>query len=202
MKKICQIFCTLLIVLTALFSGCQKRRSLPSMGDPDIKTVETARKVVQALDQEVVFSISYLDQNTDTYRLYDIAKKSVPLLGAFETDSDAAVALIKIYEELLSQARKYDFESWLSADIDTFSNDAMYQTGTDILAKAETIEAMLALDCYYNLLNDQEIERMTADFLEMATILAKAEAAVNGSGDAEEIHTKFDTYRSYSVTHE
>ena len=139
------------------------------------ETLEIAENAVLKLSEEVVFSLG-LDCSLE--HMYNTAKWVEPDVKVLETKKDAALALIEIYEENLADARNYDFvsynEFWKNAvevaNIEPSEINDSLKKGRYLLGKRETIEALLAVDCYYNLLDDSQFQRMLDDFDEFAHI--------------------------------
>lgn len=140
---------------------------------PSEETLEIAKSAVEKLQLGVVFMPGVIMKTLS--ELYnDTAKWVAPELLTLETKEDAAIALIKIYEEMLEEYR--------SCDLDWFYDNVSsgQQPEKELLSEHNkivrlqrirmSIEALLALDCYYNLLDAYGIQRMTNDFNDYLTI--------------------------------
>lgn len=141
---------------------------------PSEETMEIAKTAVEKLQLGVVF-FPGLDVHKSVTGVYnDTAKWVAPELLTLETKEDAAIALIKLYEDMLEEYRSCNLEQFYENL--SFGN---YPTG-DILTEHNkivrlqvtrmVIEALLALDCYYDLLDTYNIQRMTDDFNEYLII--------------------------------
>lgn len=168
--------------------------SIITLSKASKETLEIAKNIVNKLEQESVFSL-YLGRSLE--QLYDTAKWVAPETKDFETRKDASIALIEIYEEMLVEVREYDFDSYFKY----FSkisekNDGLTDfivKGNYILGIRETIEAMLAIECYYNLLNEKQVQRMTEDFEEFSDY---EYASLCKIYDDTEFGTLFEKYRA------
>ncbi len=144
------------------------------------ETMELARVAVAKLRSGLVFlssssSISY--STTDEYNT--AAKWVAPELTVFEKKKDAAVALITLYEELLEEFRKCDLDWYFEtgeyrhntqwSDRPQEYNDK-FSNIRDLTRMRHVIETLLALDCYYDMLNEAEVERMLKDFDEYLAV--------------------------------
>lgn len=168
-----------------------------SICTPTAETIAKAEEIVHELSKEVVFSISYLNETTTTDKLYNIAKSVVPEVEAFEAMENATIALIAVYEELIARAENFDFKEYFSTDIDTLltTENEMFRIGSSILGERNTIEALLSLDCYYDRLDNQEIQRMIEDFEKLASIIESARNANNVSYEPSILFYQYCGYR-------
>ena len=107
--------------------------------------------------------------------------------------------MIKLYEDLLIEYRSCDLD-WFYKNVksgykpDSEHKDE-YMKITEIQATRMAIEALLALDCYYDLLDEHGIQRMINDFKEYITI---NNAFASKYYDDVSTDTMFDMYRSGS----
>ncbi len=157
------------------------------------ETLELARNVVQELESHAVFCYT-LGYSLD-YLYYEVAKYSVPGTKILETKSDASLALLEIYEEMLSEFREYDidrYHAYLEAG-QIVQDDDYILRGWKLFRCRENIEAMLALDCYYNLLDENEVQRMTDDFAEFADLNCSSWKKFDVNA---ECNTLFEIYRA------
>ena len=175
---------------------------------PSDETLELAGAAVEklqearALDASVLSIVRTLDEE---YNL--TAKWVAPELITLQTKKDAATALIKLYEELLTEYKTYNLDAyydWMIKDCEYANEHAPYpvseikiseenQRIIDLQVTRRVIEALLALDCYYDMLKPAEIERMKKDFNEYVTVTnASAEKYFDDVSD----ETIFDSYRN------
>jgi len=141
---------------------------------PSEETMEIAKTAVEKLQLGVVF-LPGLDVHKSAIGVYnDTAKWVAPELLTLETKEDAAIALIKLYEDMLEEYRSCNLERFYenlsfgnnpTGDILTEHNKIVRLQVTRMV-----IEALLALDCYYDLLDTYNIQRMTDDFNEYLII--------------------------------
>lgn len=141
---------------------------------PSEETMEIAKTAVEKLQLGVVF-LPGLDVHKSVTGVYnDTAKWVAPELLTLETKEDAAIALIKLYEDMLEEYRSCNLERFYenlsfgnnpTGDILTEHNKIVRLQVTRMV-----IEALLALDCYYDLLDTYNIQRMTDDFNEYLII--------------------------------
>lgn len=129
------------------------------------------RKAVLGLNQSSNFSWSLMDE-------YEVGKRVAPELIILETRKDSALAFIKLYEEMLNEFRDCDFDAYYNEaiSITEFLNQHApypiaelktsdeYKKVTRIYGVRLRLEALLSLDCYYDMLSEDEIERMMKDF--------------------------------------
>lgn len=161
------------------------------------ETVEAAESIVQKLAQNDVFSYE-LGFTTEAY--YETAKWVAVELDAFEAEPDASLSLIEVYEDLLSEARVYNFEAYF-AEVKAISDmqpekpsvlSEEYVRGTELLEKRETVEALLALDVYYDRLDQNDLMKMTGYFEEFARLRYVPAEKICGSAYPG---TLFEIYR-------
>lgn len=163
---------------------------------PSEETLELANTVVDKLQQAVVFSPG-LDMMQSLPEVYNnTAKWVAPELITLETKEDSALALIKLYEDFLTEYRSCDLD-WFYENVKSGyepDNDHKdeYMKITRIQTTRMVIEALLALDCYYDLLSEQDIQRMMADFKEYITI---NNASASKYYDDVSNETMFEMYR-------
>ena len=172
--------------------------SSPELNIASKETLEIAKDAVEQLEKEIVFSLG-LECSLD--HMYNTAKWVVPDVAVLETKKDASLALIEVYEEILTAASNYDFDNynafWKKAMANALDNPAelsdYIRYGRKILGERETIEALLALDCYHDLLDGYQLQRMSRDFNEFANIVS--DSSKQYYSDAES-YTVFELYRS------
>ncbi|MBQ9543645.1 MAG: hypothetical protein IJV00_00805 [Clostridia bacterium] len=152
---------------------------------------------MQKLTKEDVFSYE-LCFTAEEY--YETAKWVAAELESFELKPDASLSLIEIYEELLAEARVFDFEAFLiegkaisdMAPEKPSGISERFILGLDLLERRETLEALLALDVYYDRLDKSDVRIMTECFEEFAELKYKPSVKVCGSAYSG---TLFDIYR-------
>ena len=157
--------------------------------NPTDESLELARSAVQKLESGCVFlpgSSNLLLSLSDVYE--STAKWVAPEMITLETKKDAAVALIKLYEDLLVEYRSCDVERCYQVLTEEYARlNGMSQKARieeykkpeyddeilkviDLHRTRMTLEALLALDCYYDQLDERMIERMLANFDEFIEI--------------------------------
>lgn len=179
------------------FQNNELNKSESELQLASIETLSIARRVVQTLGQKSIFSL-YLDRTLN--QLYDTAKWVAPEVAFLESKTDSALAFIELYEELLDDLRDYDLDvycNYLQKLINNSTNESIEPNeyiiyGQRLFNIRETIEAMLALDCYYNLLDSNQIQRMYSDFAEFVNIFNSALK----KNDLPNSSTSFEKYRS------
>lgn len=163
---------------------------------PSEETQELANTAVEKLQQAVVFSpgLGLMQTLSEVYN--NTAKWVAPELITLETKEDSALALIKLYEDLLTEYRSCDLD-WFYENVksgyepDPDHKDA-YMKITRIQTTRMVIEALLALDCYYDLLDERGLQRMMADFKEYIAI---NNASASKYYDDVSKKTMFEMYR-------
>ena len=154
---------------------------------PTEETMELAEAAVQTLASKLVFM-------TEIYSYFPItisdiyeqnAKRVAPELTTLETKKDAAIAFIQLYENLLVQYRSCDLDHFYQVWSENAARmDEQLRWGEGYRPEFDdeterifrlrmtctTLEALLALDCYYNLLDEQMVQRMLDDFEEYRAI--------------------------------
>ena len=141
---------------------------------PSEETTEIAKTAVEKLQLGVVF-MPGLDVHKSVTGVYnDTAKWVAPELLTLETRQDASIALIKIYEDMLKEYRSCNLE-WFYENLSSGNNPMgdLITEHNKIVRLQRTrmvIEALLALDCYYDLLDTYNIQRITDDFNEYLII--------------------------------
>ena len=172
------IIASLLVIIISIHfkkqDSCLVDNDTEKYLNPSEETMEIAKTAVEKLQLGVVF-FPGLDVHKSVTGVYnDTAKWVAPELLTLETKQDASIALIKIYEDMLEEYRSCNLE-WFYENL----SSGNYPTG-DILTEHNkivrlrvtrmVIEALLALDCYYDLLDTYNIQRMTDDFNEYLII--------------------------------
>ena len=161
------------------------------------ETVETAGIIVQKLAQHDVFSYG-LGFTTESY--YETAMWVATELESFEAEPDASLALIDVYEDILCEARDFDFEKYYT-EVKAVSDMAPekpserskeYMQGLDLMKRRENVEGLLALDVYYDRLGQTDIQKMTGFFEEFAELEYEPGVKVCGSARSG---TLFEIYR-------
>lgn len=168
------------------------------------ETLLLAKNVVRKLSQEVVFTLG-LECTLD--HMYDTAKWVSPEVITLEAREDASLALLELYEEILTEFSEYDIDSyhafWEKA-LDSASNkpaeiNDFIRRGQELFSMRETIEALFALDCYYNLLDTPQIQRMTDAFEEFSNINNISTLNIYSESNSS---TLFEQYRAvYEASH-
>ena len=134
------------------------------------------------------------------HTLYDeyeyTAKWVAPELITLETKSDIAEAFIKLYEDMLKEYHSCNLD-WFYENVRpgfelNEENSADYYMITRLQNTRMVIEALLALDCYYDQLGEQSIQRMMNDFIDFAAIDYASASKVYKDASNE---TMFDMYR-------
>lgn len=168
------------------------------------ETLLLAKDVVRKLSQEVVFSLG-LECTLD--HMYNTAKWVSPEVMTLEAKEDASLALIELYEEILTEFVKYDIDSynafWEKALDSAVEKPAeindFIRCGQELFSVRETIEALLALDCYYNLLDTTQIQRMIDDFKEFSNVNNTSTLKIYGESNSSSL---FEKYRAvYEAEH-
>ena len=172
--------------------------------NPSDETMELAKTAVEKLQQGRVFMPGVSSNlNHTLYDEYEYTAKWVaPELIALETKSDTAMTLIELYEDLLKEYRACDldgFYDYLNKTDEFLQQNAPQPTSSvenirilDLQCTRMVIEALLALDRYYDQLEEQNIRRMMNDFTEFAAIdYASASKFFNDESN----ETMFDMYR-------
>ena len=165
---------------------------------PSDETLELAEIAVEKLRQELVFRPGVSSNLMHT--LYDeyeyTAKWVAPELITLETKSDIAEAFIKLYEDMLKEYHSCNLDWFYENARPGFElneeNSADYYMITRLQNTRMVIEALLALDCYYDQLGEQSVQRMMNDFAEFAAVdYASASKFYNDASN----ETMFDMYR-------
>lgn len=170
---------------------------------PGGETTELAETAVEKLQGAAVFEPSLGSERTLTEEYNMTAKWVAPELITLETKKDAAIALIGIYENLLNDFRSCDLDRFYANTKPGFEPEAEYRDEYMKIVRLRTtrmtIEALLALDCYHDLLNTDEIQRMTEDFNEYVAVNNASESRFYDDVPTE---TMFDMYRrgGYGMT--
>ena len=207
-KKRVPMIISLLIILASLLviiisihfkkqDSCLVDNDTEKYLNPSEETMEIAKTAVEKLQLGVVF-FPGLDVHKSVTGVYnDTAKWVAPELLTLETKQDASIALIKIYEDMLEEYR--------SCDLDWFYDNVSsgQQPEKELLSEHNkivrlqrirmSIEALLALDCYYNLLDAYGIQRMTNDFNDYLTI---DNSFASKYFDSFSTETMFKSYRN------
>ena len=144
------------------------------------ETMELARAAVEKLRSGLVFLSSSDNISFSITDEYNTAAKWVaPELTVFEKKKDAAAALITLYEELLEEFRKCDLDWYFETEEYRHNTqwsdrpqeyNGKFSKIRDLIRVRRVIETLLALDCYYDMLNEAEVERMLKDFDEYLAI--------------------------------
>ena len=172
------IIASLLVIIISIHfkkqDSCLVDNDTEKYLNPSEETMEIAKTAVEKLQLGVVF-FPGLDVHKSVTGVYnDTAKWVAPELLTLETKQDASIALIKIYEDMLEEYRSCNLERFYenlssgnnpTGDILTEHNKIVRLQVTRMV-----IEALLALDCYYDLLDTYNIQRMTDDFNEYLII--------------------------------
>lgn len=163
---------------------------------PSEETLELANTAVEKLQQGVVFDpgLGLMQTLPEIYN--NTAKWVAPELITLETKEDSALALIELYEDLLIAYRSCDLD-WFYENVKSgyepdFDHKDEYLKITEIQTTRMVIEALLALDCYYDLLDEQGVQRMMADFKKYIII---DNASASKYYDDVSQKTMFEMYR-------
>ncbi len=122
-------------------------------------------------------------------------------MNDFEKRKDASISLIELYEEMLTNLHEYDLDVYITYcsnfSENNYEKNNQY-TGyivevNTLFGIRETIEALLAVDCYYNLLDEKQVHRMIEDFKEFA--VCEYSSVCKTYGDTE-YSTLFEKYRA------
>ncbi len=201
MKKIAFSFLILAALIFPILSGCAKDDA-PKANE---ETVSIAGSAVEKIQEKRVFDFSVDSSLSAMYteRKYEMAKKIAPELNDLEAKEDSALALIGLYEDNLKTFRSYDLVRFYR-ELKTAAEQAG-TTGTapsEFLLRGgrlfnvrETLEALLALDVYYDRLDEEQIARMMRDFEEFAALEQAAKEEVY-PGEVSS-GTKFAIFRRY-----
>ena len=165
-------------------------------------TLQLAKAAVEKLADAQVFNTIHDSSPTPTTERYNSTAKWVaPEVTVLETKSDAALALILLYEEMLKEFRALDLESYyeyynthpLPDYEDRPADHKQLQREYHCLEDIRyAIEALLALDCYYDLLSDADYIRMYSNYEEYVTIKNTAGSKYR---DYHPDVVRFDYYR-------
>lgn len=166
------------------------------------ETLELAKSVVWQLEQKVVFTLGLGTFTLD--QLYNAAKYAVEDTRLLETKPDASIALIEVYEEIMSESEEYDFEAYYSfgkenqqrlrAGLPPEEFDDNITCGRDLLGMRETIEALLAVDAYSALLDKAQFNRMMSNFERFAIMIYEAQAKIYDDAVPETLYEKYLNY--------
>lgn len=162
------------------------------------ETLELARTAVSDLEHGLLFSTLW---GVSLDHMYRTAMWAVPEVNELETKEDASLALIELYEELLGRLREYDLvhcHTFVKGYAEREANEQVdypdsIASWRQICTDRSTIEALLAVDCYYDKLDADQTERMTRDFQEFFDLDYAAAVKVYGEGESS---TLFQVYRS------
>ena len=216
-KKRVPIIISLLIIITSLFAiiislHFKKQESNLVTDDnetylkPSEETLEIAKTAVYKLYQSVVFLPGVVEKTL--YEIYnDTAKWVAPELLTLETKQDASIALIKIYEDILKEYKNSDLDSYndfQKKDFEYAQQHSPYPIAQTILSDEHkriheiegtrmVLEALLALDIYYDQLDKDTVERMMNDFEEYARI---SSTSLSKFYDDVSTETMFEMYRN------
>ena len=173
--------------------------------EPEEETMALARTAVEKLAEAYIFDLGvYSSGFITTTEIYErTAKWVAPEVTVLETKPDAALALILIYEEMLAELRtaKLDqYFQYLSEGSDIYPPDSPFpeefeeerQKISFLRRVRRVIEALLALDRYYDLLSDAEYIRMYSNFEKFVAIHA---AAASKYYNSYSTNIQFETYR-------
>ena len=169
------------------------------------ETMELAGTAVCKLQQGLVFMPGVSSDLLHT--LYDeyeyTAKWVAPELITLETKSDTAAALTELYEELLKEYSVSDIDCYYDYQRKTYefmTQNAPQPKSSEVIERIRelqntrmVIEALLALDCYYDQLDENGVLRMKNDFEEYLKI---DYASASKYFDDASQETMFEMYRS------
>ena len=162
------------------------------------ETLILAEKVVQELVDGAAFTLGI---ECTLNHMYNTAKWVAPDVVVLETKEDSSLALLQIYEETLIELKKYDLDRYnafwekaLYSAVDSpVEIDDFIRHGQKLFSIRRIIEALLALDCYYVRLNENEIQHMTSVFKEFSNTSNASAIKIYGETDAL---TLFEHYRA------
>ena len=178
---------------------------------PSDETLELARTAVEKCEQAVIFVMGTSSDLTHT--LYDEYEKTAswvaPELMTLETKSDASIALIKLYEDVLKEFRTCDLDGWYDFQIKTakfLEEHAPYPVAQIqyseenrriqyLFGTRRVIEALLALDRYYDQLGEEDVSRMLNDFSEFAEIDSASQIIFFDDASNETLFEQFREWR-------
>ena len=144
--------------------------------NPSDETLELAATAVDKLQEGLVFmpGISSSFGDTVVTRYNNTAKWVAPELLTLETKEDASLALIKLYEDLLKEYRSCDLDRFYALPEPPYEISPDYIDEFRSIVRCQsvrmTIEALLALDLFYDQLSEKEIQRMMKVFEEYVKI--------------------------------
>ena len=165
------------------------------------ETKELAKTAVDKLQQSLVFmpGVSSNLNHTLNDEYEDTAKWVAPELTTLETKNNAAVAFIELYEKLIKEYRECDVDGYYDfiSKVDEQPGKIVFSDENlrirELRNTRMVIEALLALDCYYDQLKEKNVSRMMKDFEEYAEIDYASSSKYFSDADKE---TMFDMYRS------
>jgi len=172
------IIASLLVIIISIHfkkqDSCLVDNDTEKYLNPSEETMEIAKTAVEKLQLGVVF-FPGLDVHKSVTGVYnDTAKWVAPELLTLETKQDASIALIKIYEDMLEEYRSCNlerfYENLISGNNPTGDILTEHNKIVRLQVTRMVIEALLALDCYYDLLDTYNIQRLTDDFNEYLII--------------------------------
>lgn len=195
---------SLILPYFALSSSTKKASAneslTPKYVKANVETTSVAKRVVQELADNVVFSLGL---ECSLEHMYNTALWVSPELEDLEKMEDASRALIELYEEILAEIYNYKLDDYYSfwkkasestVDTPVVLNESIKQV-QEILGTRETIEALLASDHFYNLLSEEDMQRMRTDFESFANLICNS---LNGIYSDAEPYILFDQYRYYN----
>ena len=194
------IIASLLVIIISIHfkkqDSCLVDNDTEKYLNPSEETLEIAQTAVEKLQLGVVF-LPGLGLNKTLSEVYnDTAKWVAPELLTLETKQDAAIVLIKLYEDMLEEYRSCNLERFYenlssgnnpTGDILTEHNKVVRLQVTRMV-----IEALLAIDCYYNQLSKENVQRMMNDFKEYAELDSTSLSKFYNDVSTE---TMFEMYR-------
>ena len=165
------------------------------------ETKELAKTAVDKLQQSLVFmpGVSSILTHTLNDEYENTAKWVAPELVTLETKNNGAAALIELYENLIKEYRACDLDAYYDTQVKACAQPGKIEFDDEFIRIREiqnsrmVIEALLALDCYYDQLKEKDVSRMLGDFDEFAAIDYASSSKYYD--DASE-KTMFDMYRS------
>lgn len=171
--------------------------------NPSRETLELVGTVIQKLALKDVFMFGIDPSPVTLSDVYEhTAKWVAPELLTLETKKDASIALVKLYEDILTEYRLCNLDLFYGVRYAASQSqeeghelllefDEEYLKIVSIQKKRMTIEALLALDYFVELLDEQMTKQILADFEEFATITYDAERKFYDDARREVLFEKY-----------
>jgi len=194
---------SLILPCFASFGLTKKASANESISSKYIKTndetILVAKRVVQKLADNVVFSLSL---ECSLEQMYNTALWVSPELSDLGKMEDASRALIKIYEEILAEIYNYNltdyYSFWKKASQNTNATPVVLpyhiKQVRRLLCMRETIEALLATDSFYELLDEDDLQRIKKEFEVFSNLIL---SSIENTPKDTQSFILFNQYRSY-----